>query len=101
MKTSPIEFMCWPLKWIIKRFGYDIRQPYVYEHVLTPFVFIAVTPLRFQFAMLLAILLIHVILKEVIVDQIAKGYLNKENLIERLYGFVLSIGLAFLKTIIF
>lgn len=101
MKTSLIEFICWPLKWIIKRFGYDIRQPYVYEHVLTPFVFIAVTPLRFQFAMLISILLIHVVLKELIVDQITNGYLNKENLIERLYGYFISVGLALLKTIIF
>jgi len=85
-QTSILEIICVPLK----LFGIkDVRQPYIYEHVFTPLLVATITLGNFQLIAFIVTFILHVIVKEIILDRVQHGYFNKENIIERLYGMLI------------
>jgi hypothetical protein len=82
-------------------FGYKIRELYIYEHVFTPLIAgVILHKLLPWYVVTIAILLVHVVVKELIVDRIKHGNFNWQNVAERLYGMAL-LALFYFKEMFF
>lgn len=98
MNTSLLQILCYPLHLL---FGYDVREPYIYEHVFTPIIVgILLHEVLPPYVVAIAVLLVHVVIKELIVDRVKLGRFNWQNVVERLYGMVF-LGLFYVKEIFF
>lgn len=97
MNTSILEILCWPLKVL---FGYDVRQPSIFEHALTPLVVVTVLrwlPLTWSWVGFAILVIMHLVVKELIVDVIKHGEINWPNVIERVYGLILGAIILWIR----
>ena len=70
-----------------------IREPYVYEHVFGPVVIMAFSkflPMTWRIVLFFALVLLHLVVKELILDRIKHRSFNWPNVAERCFGLLLA-----------